>query len=175
MGVVSKQLTLAEACARPPKDILPCCLPYPSASETAEADLSSVSRTVRSRVRRAVGWKHWANEGVSVLNELSSPGVPPPRTTSAAQRSALHLIESAYQSVGAPPSTTPAAAFSELCGARPGYAADVLKGRVNYRPGQTALPPTHSEFADGSKLLDVVCVLCLSVVVGSFAVFGFLL
>ena len=153
MGVVSKPLSLASAIARPPRDILPCVLPYPSAADVAVANLSGLSRSVRSRLKKSAGWRQWANQGVDSLNCLAAPGVELPKTSSAAQRVALKFVEEAYQAVGPPPCTSAAAAFQELCGSPPGYGSDVLAGRVSYKPGATALPPPHSAFAQGAELL----------------------
>ena len=36
----------------------------------------------------------------------------------------------------------------------PGHGGDVFSGRVSYKAGATALPPFHSDFANGAELLD---------------------
>ena len=144
---------------RPPRELLPCLPPYPEAEATLATDLTHLSRSVRSRVKRVACWKTWANDGVRTLNSfvgLGNGGAKElPTSTSAAQRQALEFIGEAYSAVGPPPSMPAAAAFSELCGARAGYGMpDLLADRANYKAGHTSLPPTHSRFAEAERLLD---------------------
>ena len=77
-------------------------LPFDDVDVIVTATFASLSRSVRQRVRRRIGWQSWANDGVAALNELGS-GVREPKagqTSSSGQRSCLQEIQEAYKSVG---------------------------------------------------------------------------
>ena len=117
-----------------PRELLPL-----SAPPVAAAITSDCCRSVRSRARRHLAVEDWRSDIIHSLNSLYGRGQGLGGTsTSAAQREGLAHIESVIREVGAP-TTTPAAAHQELCGARAGYLADPTTHRP-FQRGLVSLP-----------------------------------
>ena len=58
------------------RELLPLPIPFPL-NEVVESDrIRGLSRAVRSRVKRRLGWQGWANAGVRSMNEIFSKRSP---------------------------------------------------------------------------------------------------
>ena len=118
---------LAEAVqkvARPvARELLPLPIPFPEKEVVESERIRGLSRAVRSRVKRRVGWQGWANAGVRSMNEIfgktaaSEAGGRP----STMQLSSLSRICDAYRVIRAAECNSTAEAFKALCGSVPGY------------------------------------------------------
>ena len=73
---------------------------------------------------------------------------------SAGQASALESIHGVYAQVRPPSCTDPAAAFTALCGNRPGYGPLTSKAVPLRRETPISLPAADLEFVEGSGLLE---------------------
>ena len=115
-GVVSGQRRVA-------RELLPCPVTSFSANRGSllgAETLKTVSRAVRSRVRRRAGNNQWMESGIDTLNELyARPQPVEDAALSSGQLRALDEIRGAYAQVRAPVCKDPAAALDELCGHRP--------------------------------------------------------
>ena len=136
------------------RELLPCPLPFPGVEAQSAAGVTGVARSTRSKVRRKLYEQSWCNEAVSSLNELYGrgdvvDGASP--FTSAAQRQCLNRISSAIGAAGVPPGISPAEAFVELCGHRPGYDIDP-SARCDFQRELVSLPDTSLR-ADGAAVL----------------------
>ena len=54
------------------RDLLPLPVPFPENEHVESGRPRSLSRAVRSRVVRRVGWQGWANDGVRSMTEIYS-------------------------------------------------------------------------------------------------------
>lgn len=141
------------------RELLPCTIvPPPSVGGgfVGAAFLIAVSRAVRSRVRKRAAISEWAESGVETLNELYIKPQPEGGSAalSAGQASALESIHGVYAPVRPPSCTDSAAAFTALCGNRPGYGPVSSKAVPLRKGSQISLPPTGLEFVNGGDPLS---------------------
>ena len=54
------------------RELLPSPIPFTDNEKAESERLRGLSRAVRSRVSRRVGWQDWANAGVRSMNEIFS-------------------------------------------------------------------------------------------------------
>ena len=52
------------------RELLPLPIPFPENEVVKSERIRGLSRAVRSRVKRRVGWQGWANAGVRIVNEI---------------------------------------------------------------------------------------------------------
>ena len=52
------------------RELLPLPIPFPENEVDESERMRGLSRSVRSRVKRRVGWQGWANAGVRSMNEI---------------------------------------------------------------------------------------------------------
>ena len=126
-----------------PRELLPLPLVYPHAQDGAPG-LHHLARKVRSRVNAHRQLELAANEVVACLNGVYGRGdfndqLHKPSLAQASSHS--HIID-VVRRQGAPPCTA-AVAFTELCGARPGY--DKEPGpRASYQRELISLPSAEA-------------------------------
>ena len=113
-----------------------------------------LSRAVRSRVARRMGWQGWANDGVRSMNEIhsktsaSEAGSRP----SLLQLTSLSRICSAYQGISTAECKSAVEAFKALCGSAPGNTGNGVK-QATFKEGLVSLSDPCSKMADGADLL----------------------
>ena len=98
----------------------------------------------------------WANDAVKSMNEMYGHGdvfEGGNVNESYGQRLCLNNLRDVYKNVDVAPSSTPAEAFKELCGAQPGY-DDVPAERVTFKRDRVSLPPPGIVLANGKDLLS---------------------
>ena len=129
--------------------------PFPD-NEKAEGErCRGLSRAVRSRVNRRVGWQDWANAGVRSMNDdlqaerlRRRPEVVRLRCSTILWTNFAMLIVV----VSAVECNNAAEAFKMLCSSVPGYTGNGVK-QATYKDGLVALPDPGGRMADGSALL----------------------
>ena len=118
------------------RELLPLAAPREAGPA---AELGTLSRSVRSRLRRRGHIGHLISDVVDTLNSLYGPAraksTSPP---SASQSASLEHIRSVIERAG-PPTCSAAAAFTVLRGSRPGYVQEPEE-RAIYQEGNVALP-----------------------------------
>ena len=90
------------------RELLPLQIHLPENEEVESERLRGLSRAVRSRVKRRVGWQGWANAGVRSMNEIFG--------------------KTATSEAGGRPSAMQLSSLSRICDACPVMSAG--KGRV---------------------------------------------
>ena len=135
-------------------ELLPLPIPFPKDEVEKSERVRGLSRSVRSRVKRRVGWQGWANAGVCSMNEIfgktatSEAGGRP----SAMQLSSLSRNCDAYREISAADCSSAADAFNALCGSVPDYTGNGVK-RATFKEGLVSLPDLGAKMADGSAFL----------------------
>ena len=111
------------------RELPPLPIPFLENEVVESKRMRGLSRPVRSRVERCVGWQGWANAGVRGMNEifgktatLEAGGRP-----SAMQLSSLSRICDAYRVKSAADCSSTAEAFEALCCSVPGYTGNGVK------------------------------------------------
>ena len=143
-----------------PRELLPAPLPF----SAAELDVATVTggRSVKRRARQGAFWKRWANESVAAINELFGHGdlASSEFTSSLGQRRCMERVTKACQGFGAPPPLSPAEAFIELCGQRPGSYSEAARGPQPYRREALSLPAAAGTCTVAEEVLrgrDLTC------------------
>ena len=103
--------------------------------------IRGLSRAVRSRVTRRVGWQGWADAGVRSMNEVfvktaTSDARGRPSTM---QLSSLSRICDACRVISAAECSSTAEAFKALFGSVPGYTGIGVK-QATFKEGFVSLP-----------------------------------
>ena len=136
------------------RELLPLPFPFPENEVVESERIRGLSRAVRSRVKRRVGWQGWANAGVRGMNEIfgktaasEARGRP-----SAMQLSSLSRIWDAFRGISAADCNSNAEAFKALCGSLPGYTGNGVK-QATFKEGLDSLPDPGAKMADGAALL----------------------
>ena len=129
------------------REIFP--LPGPSHEEIGT---QGVSRQTRARARARQQRRQWEADAVNSLNSMHSPGAPASDLgVSAGQVACLNHLREIIVEAGPPP-CSPTAAFTELCGHPPGYAAEPAI-RVPYQKGSVSLPAAGASCDPGGILV----------------------
>ena len=102
------------------RELLPLPLPFLENEHVESEHLRCLSRAVRSRVVRRVGWQGWANDGVRSMNEIYSKtsASEAGSWSSSPQPASLSRICSAYEGVSAAECKSarkPSKRFAVLC------------------------------------------------------------
>ena len=136
------------------RELIPLPVPFPENEHVESEHLRSLSRAVRSRVVRRVGWQGWANDGVRSMNEIYSKtsASEAGSRSSSLQLASLSRICSVYQDVSAAECKSAAEAFKALCGSVPGYTDSGVK-QATFKEGLVSLTDPCSKMADGADLL----------------------
>ena len=125
---------------------------FPENEVVKSERLRGLSRAVRSRVKRRVGWQGWANAGVRSMNEIFGKTA----TSEAGGRpSAMQLssrICDAYRGISAADCSSTAEAFKALSGSVPGYTGNGVK-QVTPKEGLVYQPDPGAKTAGASALL----------------------
>ena len=119
------------------RELFPCPLPYPELTAALERP-QQVCRAVRARAMKRGCAKLWANEAVRCLNDMHGRGDSVDAALhkpSQAQQICLDRVRAIYTEVGAPKESSPAEAFTALCGRRPGY-HDTAQVRASFKQGR---------------------------------------
>ena len=129
-------------------------IPYPENEEVESERLRGLSRAVRSRVKRRVGWPGWANAAVHSMNEIFGKKATSEvgGWLSAMHLSSLSRICDAYRRISAVDCNSTAEAFKALCGSVPGYTRNGVK-QATFKEGLVSLPDPGTKLADGFALL----------------------
>ena len=137
-----------------PRDLLPCALPYVGDECIADGRVLHVSRSVRSRIRKKMGWRGWLNSAVGTLNELAGHSFEgdPSQKISLGQKLCLDEMVDVFRGLESPPCMTAAAACDELCGRASVY-SDAAEGKAKYKRELLSLPPAGISFAKAEELL----------------------
>ena len=120
------------------RELLPLPIPFPVYEVVKSERMRGLSRSVKSRVKRRVGWQGWANAGVRLMNEIfgktatsEARGRP-----SAMQISSLSRICDAYRGISAAD-----------CRSVSGYTGNGVK-QATFKEGLVSLPDLGAEMAD---------------------------
>ena len=114
----------------PSEEGLDVLLPYSVQRGCQTYRVRCLSRAVRSRVKRRVGWQCWANAGVCSMNEISR------KTAASEAGSPPSAMQNAYQEKALPIATMP------------------RKFSMRFKEGHVSLPNPGATMADGSAWRD---------------------
>ena len=129
-------------------ELLPLPTPFPE-NEVLKSDrIRGLSRAVRSRVNRRVGWQGWANAGVRSMNETFGKTA----TSAVGGRPSTMKLSRACREISGADCSSTAEAFKALCGSVPGYTGNGVK-QATFKEGLFSLPDPGAKMADGSALL----------------------
>ena len=111
--------------------------------------MRGLSRAVRSRVKRRVGWQGWANAGVRSMNKIFGITAT---SEAGAVCDALSRICDACRKISAADCSSATEAFKALCGSVPVYTGNGVK-QATFKEGLVSLPDPGAKMADGSAHL----------------------
>ena len=111
------------------RELLPLPILFRGNEHVESERLHSLSRAVRSRVMRRVGWQGWPDNAVLSMNEIYSKtsASEAGSRTSSLQLASSSRICNAYQVTSAADCNSATEAFKALCGSAPGYTGNGVK------------------------------------------------